>query len=65
MTGRPRIGFMWSIQNRVHWIDGQTEGGCGAGVTGVGTVNGGSDPNNPIVGSGGGYGAIYCFAKIP
>jgi len=65
MTGRPRIGFMWSIQNRIHWISGQDEGGCGAGVTGIGTVNGGSDPNNPIVGSGGGYGAIYCFAMIP
>ncbi len=64
-TGRPRIGFMWSIQNRIHWISGQDEGGCGAGVTGVGTVNGGSDPNNPIVGSGGGYGAIYCFAMNP
>jgi hypothetical protein len=65
VTGRPRIGFMWSISNRVHWISGQDEGGCGAGVTGVGTVNGGSDPNNPIVGSGGGYGAIYCFAMVP
>lgn len=65
MTGRPRIGFMWSISNRVNWMSGQDEGGCGAGVTGVGTVNGGSDPNNPIVGSGGGYGAIYCFAMHP
>ena len=64
-TGRPRIGFSWSISNRIHWISGQTEGGCGAGVTGVGTVNGGSDPSNPIVGSGGGYGGIYCFAMIP
>ena len=34
-TGRPRIGFSWSIQNRTNWISGQTEGGCGAGVTGV------------------------------
>lgn len=65
VTGRPRIGFMWSIQNRTNWISGQDEGGCGAGITGVGTVNGGSDPNNPIVGSGGGYGAIYCFALTP
>lgn len=64
-TGRPRIGFCWSVQNRTNWISGQDEGGCGAGVTGVGTVNGGSDPNNPIVGSGGGYGAIYCFAMKP
>jgi hypothetical protein len=64
-TGRPRIGFCWSIQNRTNWISGQDEGGCGAGVTGVGTVNGGSTPSNPIVGSGGGYGAIYCFALTP
>jgi hypothetical protein len=64
-TGRPRIGFSWSVQNRTNWISGQDEGGCGAGVTGVGTVNGGSDPNNPIVGSGGGYGGIYCFALVP
>jgi hypothetical protein len=64
-TGRPRIGFSWSVQNRIHWISGQTEGGCGAGVTGVGETNGGSDPNNPIVGSGGGYGGIYCFALVP
>lgn len=65
MTGRPRIGFCWSTQNRTNWISGQDEGGCGAGVTGVGMENGGSDPNNPIVGSGGGYGAIYCFATVP
>ena len=64
-VGRPKTGFCWSISNRRHWIDGQEEGGCGAGVTGVGTVNGGSDPNNPIVGSGGGYGAFYCFAMVP
>ncbi|RYZ01121.1 MAG: hypothetical protein EOO73_36560 [Myxococcales bacterium] len=64
-TGRPRIGFSWSVQNRTHWISGQTEGGCAPGVTGVGETNGGSDPNNPIVGSGGGYGGIYCFALVP
>jgi hypothetical protein len=62
-TGRPRIGFSWSIQNRTNWISGQDEGGCGAGVA-VGE-NGGSDPSNPIVGSGGGYGGIYCFALTP
>lgn len=62
-TGRPRIGFSWSIQNRTNWISGQDEGGCGAGVA-VGE-NGASDPSNPIVGSGGGYGGIYCFALTP
>ncbi len=64
-AGRPRIGFSWSTGNRTNWISGQDEGGCGAGVTGVGTENGGSDPGNPIVGSGGGYGGIYCFAMMP
>jgi hypothetical protein len=64
-VGRPKTGFCWSVMTRTHWIDGQEEGGCGAGVTGVGTVNGGSDPGNPIVGSGGGYGAFYCFAMVP
>ena len=48
---------------RVNWISGQDEGGCGAGVNLFGS--GGSDPNNPIVGSGGGYGGIYCFALKP
>jgi hypothetical protein len=61
-AGRPRIGFSWSIDNRVDWISGQDEGGCGAGFDLDG--GGGSDPSNPIVGSGGGYGAIYCFALM-
>ena len=60
---RPRIGFSWIEANRINWISGQDEGGCGAGVNT--TETGGSDPNNPIVGSGGGYGAIYCFANAP
>jgi len=65
LTGRPRIGFSFIAGNRNNWISGQDEGGCGAGITGVGMTNGGSDPSNPIVGSGGGYGGIYCFAMIP
>jgi hypothetical protein len=62
-AGRPRIGFSWIAGGRNHWISGQDEGGCGAGVN-VGET-GGSDPSNPIVGSGGGYGGIYCFARVP
>jgi hypothetical protein len=62
-SGRPRIGFSWVEGTRNNWVSGQDEGGCGAGVNLVDT--GGSDPNNPIVGSGGGYGAIYCFAQRP
>jgi hypothetical protein len=60
---RPRVGFSWVADNRNHWISGQDEGGCGAGV--ALEENGGSDPSNPIVGSGGGYGAFYCFATTP
>jgi hypothetical protein len=56
-------GFSWIVANRTHWISGQDEGGCGAGVNLADT--GGSNPSNPIVGSGGGYGAIYCFADVP
>ena len=63
MTGRPRIGFSWSISNRTNWISGQDEGGCGAGVAIA--ENGASDPKMPFVGSGGGYGGIYCFALTP
>lgn len=62
-AGRPRIGFSWPASRRENWISGQTEGGCGAGVNLA--QNGGSDPNNPIVGSGGGYGGFYCFALNP
>jgi hypothetical protein len=65
VTGRPRTGFSWSVQNRTAWIFGQLEGGCGAGITGVNSENGPSDPSNPIVGSGGGYGGFYCFALTP
>jgi hypothetical protein len=62
-AGRPRIGFSWPESGRQNWISGQDEGGCGAGVNLAQT--GGSDPGNPIVGSGGGYGGIYCFARAP
>lgn len=59
-AGRPRIGFSWPAGGRGHWISGQDEGGCGAGI--LLEDRGGSNPDNPIVGSGGGYGGIYCFA---
>jgi hypothetical protein len=60
---RPRIGFSFTAGGRTNWIFGQIEGGCGAGINIKET--GGSDPSNPIVGSGGGYGGIYCFAMQP
>jgi hypothetical protein len=62
-ASRPRIGFSFTAGGRTNWISGQTEGGCGAGINIK--ESGGSDPSNPIVGSGGGYGGIYCFAMQP
>lgn len=59
-TGRPQTGFAWSAAGRTNWISGVTEGGCGAAVQT--TTSGDGDPGNPTVSSGGGYGAIYCFA---
>lgn len=46
-----------------HWMSSLDEAGCGAGVNLV--EMGGPDPKNPTVGSGGGYGAIFCFALTP
>jgi hypothetical protein len=62
-AGRPRVGFSYPAGNRQNWLSGQDEGGCGAGKVLVDM--GGSDPSNPIVGSGGGYGGFYCFALKP
>jgi hypothetical protein len=45
-----------------HWISALDESGCAAGIS-LDTIA--PDPNNPTVGSGGGYGAIYCFALMP
>lgn len=62
-SGRPRVGFSWPTGNRQHWMSGANEIGCGAAVNII--EMGGPDLNDPIVGSGGGYGAIYCFALRP
>jgi hypothetical protein len=62
-AGRPRVGFSYPAGNRQNWLSGQDEGGCGAGAVLVDM--GGSNPDNPIVGSGGGYGGFYCFALKP
>lgn len=42
-----------------NWMSALTEAGCAAGASLV--EMGGPRRNNPTVGSGGGYGAIYCF----
>jgi hypothetical protein len=55
----PFCGHSWGG----HWIAYIAEGGCGAGVNLIET--GPPKPGEYTVGSGGGYGAIYCFALQP
>jgi hypothetical protein len=45
------------------WISSLDEAGCAPGVDLV--EKGPPDPRNPTVGSGGGYGGIYCLALAP
>lgn len=68
----PRVGLSWPRgggggggggTNGSHWISAMDESGCGAGASLV--EMGGPVNSNPTVGSGGGYGAIYCFALTP
>lgn len=66
----PRVGLSWprgggggGNVSSSHWISAMDESGCGAGASL--TEMGGPNNNNPTVGSGGGYGAIYCFALTP
>lgn len=49
--------------NMVHWISSLDEAGCGAGIEL--RELGPPMESNPTVGSGGGYGGIYCFALQP
>jgi hypothetical protein len=46
-----------------HWMSSLDEAGCAPGINLV--EMGAPNPNNPTVGSGGGYGGIYCFALMP
>ena len=46
-----------------NWISSLDEAGCGAGVSII--EMGPPWESNPTVGSGGGYGGIYCFALTP
>jgi hypothetical protein len=45
------------------WMSALNEAGCAPGASLV--EMGGPKKDNPTVGSGGGYGAIYCFALTP
>ena len=59
------FGGMGSFNN---WISALDEAGCGAGINLL-EVDASGNPapnsNNPVVGSGGGYGGFYCFALTP
>jgi hypothetical protein len=77
MVGRPRVGHSWTREgfggtgpggggqdgSFNHWISSWDEAGCGPGSNLL--DNGGPDLDDPTVGSGGGYGAFYCFALAP
>ncbi len=73
--GQPRCGHSWprggggggfdrgGDGGMENWMSALDEAGCAAGVNLVET--GGPSSRNPTVGSGGGYGGIYCFATDP
>ncbi|MES1172632.1 MAG: hypothetical protein ABUL77_05305 [Bacteroidota bacterium] len=60
--GKPRCGHSWprGVQS---WMSILNEAGCAAGINLV--EMGGPKASDPSVGSGGGYGGIYCFALTP
>jgi hypothetical protein len=61
-SGKPWCGHSWPrMGSGVNWMSALAEGGCAPGVNLV--EMGG--PNAANVGSGGGYGGIYCFALKP
>jgi hypothetical protein len=74
--GKPRVGHSWprgggggggSVRpgggSGDNWMSSLDEAGCAPGINLI--EMGGPDPRNPTVGSGGGYGGIYCLALTP
>jgi hypothetical protein len=70
--GEPRVGHSWPRRvgpgpngrnSGESWVSALDEAGCAPGVSLV--EMGSPDPKIPTVGSGGGYGGIYCFALSP
>jgi hypothetical protein len=57
------VGGMGGPGGGESWISTLDEAGCAPGVDLV--EKGPPNPANPTVGSGGGYGAIYCLASVP
>jgi hypothetical protein len=63
-AGRPWVGHSWPrIGSGTNWMSALSEGGCAPGINLM--ENGGPMPGVFTVGTGGGYGAIYCFALQP
>ncbi|MGC4091665.1 MAG: hypothetical protein QM756_28045 [Polyangiaceae bacterium] len=61
-SGAPWCGHSWPRNGSgVNWMSALAEGGCAPGVNLVEM----GPPNAANVGSGGGYGGIYCFANSP
>ena len=56
-------GGFSGVGNMNSWASALDEAGCAPGVNTV--EMGPPNPNDPTVGSGGGYGGIYCFALTP
>jgi len=70
--GRPHCGMSWprggggrrgGSDGSSNWISAHDESGCAPGAHII--QDGPGDPRSGIVGSGGGYGGIYCFALTP
>ena len=75
--GTPRVGHSWPRGggggsgrmggmgggSGANWMSALNEAGCAPGASLV--EMGGPKADNPTVGSGGGYGGIYCFALEP
>jgi hypothetical protein len=63
VSASPWCGHSWPRDSSgIHWIHSIQEGGCAACVHLYDT---GGVISNTCVGSGGGYGGIYCFATTP
>ena len=54
------VGHSWASEAIPYWLTAHRNLGCAAGGTLIDEL-----PSQPTVGSGGGYGGIYCFALVP
>jgi hypothetical protein len=61
MPPAPELAQVVGKVSGVNWMSSLAEGGCAPGVNLI--ERGGA--RMPTVGSGGGYGGIYCFALVP